>query len=161
VLAERRDGGIDDVRLHSLELLVAEPQALHRADAEVLGHHVGVPDQFFEELCALRSFELECDGELVPLSVLGGRHALLDTVARALDAERDALAPAVARLDLDDAGAHVGQQHGAEGHGDDLPQVEYGDIAQRLVLVHGLDGGPILTRRRVPGQAASQGPLRG
>jgi GGDEF domain-containing protein len=114
-----------------------------------------MPDQFFEEFGALRGLELERDGELVPLTVLGGRHAFLDALARALDPERYALAPAVARLDLDDAGAHVGQQHGAEGHGDDLPQVEYGDIAQRLV--HGLDGGPILARRRVPGQAASRG----
>ena len=77
--------------------------------------------------------QLEGDGQLVPLPVLRGGHPLLDAIAPALDAERHALAAALARLDLDDPGAQVGEQHGAERHGDDLTEIQHGDVTQRLV----------------------------
>src|SRR5207342_867321 len=92
-----------------------------------------------EELHALGRLQLERDGELVALAVLRGGDALLDAVADPLDPQRQALASALARLDLDDARAEIGQKHRAEGHGDDLPQIENGDVAQRLF--HGSSGG--------------------
>ena len=57
---------------------------------------------------------------------------------------RDAHAPRVVAgagpLDLDDVGAHVGQQHGAHGAGHDLRQVQHFDADQRagrmVVLGH-------------------------
>src|SRR5262249_38697673 len=70
-----------------------------------------------------------------PLPILRGRYPLLDAVARALDAEGYALAAPVARLDLDDARAHVGEQHRAEGHGDDLTEIENGDVVEREIHV--------------------------
>ena len=77
-------------------------------------------------------FSSSVTAELVALAILGGRHPLLDTVAHALDPQRHPLAAAVARLDLDDACAEVGQQHRAERHGDDLAEIQHGDVAQRL-----------------------------
>jgi hypothetical protein len=133
VLPERGDGGVDQARIHLLQVLVPEAEALHRAEAPVLGHDVGAGDQLLEQLGALRRLQLERDAELVAVPVLRGRHALLDAVAHPLHAERHALAPAVARFDLDHPRAHVGEQHGAEGHGDDLSQVDHRDVAQRLI----------------------------
>src|SRR5262249_18726095 len=109
VLAERRDRGVDDVRLLAFEVLVAEPEPLHGADAEVLGHHVRAADELLEKLDATRGFGLEGDSRLVPRPVLRGRHALAYAVAPALDPQRDALSPPVARFHLDDPGAHVRQ----------------------------------------------------
>src|SRR5439155_6331275 len=86
-----------------------------------------------EQLHAARGLQLEGDRELVPLPVLRRRHALLTSIACALDAERHALASAIARLDLDDPGAEIREQHGAERHRDDLSQVEHGDVVERLL----------------------------
>jgi hypothetical protein len=47
-------------------------------------------------------------------------NALAFAVALAPDPERHALGAALARLHLDHSRAHVGHQHGAHGHGDDL-----------------------------------------
>ena len=93
------------------------------------------PTSSLKSLTPSRRLELERDAELVPLAILRGRHPLLDAVARALDAEGHALASPLPRLDLDDARAHVGEQHRAEGHGDDLTQVEHGDVVQREIHV--------------------------
>ena len=93
-------------------------------------------DELLEQGDAPWRLQLEGDRELVPLAVLGGWHA--HAVALTLDAERQPLAPSLARLDLDHAGPEVGQQHRAEGHGDDLAQVEDGDVAQRVI--HGVSG---------------------
>src|SRR5215470_11237097 len=92
-------------------------------------------DELLEKLDATRGFELEGDTELVAIPVLCRRHALLDAVALALDAEGDALPSALPRLDLDHPGSHVGQEHRAEGHRDDLPEVQNRDVAQRLLHV--------------------------
>ena len=136
VLAERGDRGVDDIGLDLPEVVVTQTEPLERAHAEVLGHDVRAFHKLLEELHALRGLQLQRDRKLVPVTVLRGRHALLDPAALALDAERHALASPIARLDLDHPGAQVGQQHRAEGHGDDLPQVEHGDVAQRFF--HGL-----------------------
>src|SRR5262249_21176914 len=125
---------------------VAEPQPLEGPHAEVLGHDVRVTDELLEKLDATRGFELEGDTKLVPIPVLRGRYPLLGAVALALDAERDALSTAVPRLDLDEPGSQVGQEHRAEGHRDDLPEVQHRVVAQRLV--------------HVPSMAAQLAPLR-
>ena len=95
VLAEGGDRGVDDVGLLPFEVIVAEPQPLESADAEVLGHDVRVAHELLEKLEATRSFQLEGDTELVPIPILRRRHTLLDAVTLALDAQGDALSPAL------------------------------------------------------------------
>src|SRR5213593_1812045 len=153
VLAEGRDRGVDDVGLHHFEVFVAEPEALESADAEVLGHHVRAANELLEKLDATRGFQLEGDTELVAVPVLRRGHALLDAVAPALDAQRDALLPALPRLDLDHPRSHVGQEHRAEGHGDDLSQVQHRDVAQRLIHVPSMAAKPAPPRRYCAGPA--------
>src|SRR5262245_16718897 len=104
-------------------------------------------DELLEKLDAARGFELEGDTKLVPIPVLCRRHALLDATALALDAERDALPSAVSGLDLDHPGSHVGQEHRAEGHRDDLPEVQHRDIAQRLFQMPSTAAKPAPPRR--------------
>src|SRR5262245_16591646 len=70
VLTERGDRRVDEAGVERLQVLVAEPQSVHRADTEVLGDDVRMADQLLEELYALRRFQLERDRELVPLPVL-------------------------------------------------------------------------------------------
>src|SRR4030095_10698852 len=135
MLAERGDRRVNEIGLHLPEVVVAEAQAVHRTHAEVLGHHVRVADELLEQPEPLGRLELERDAELVPLAILRGWSPLRDTVARALDAEGYALAAPVPRLDLDDARAHVGEQHRAEGHGDDLTEIEPGEVVQREIHV--------------------------
>src|SRR5262249_11714575 len=152
VLAEGRDRGVDDVRLDPLELLVAEPEPVQGPDAEVFGHHVRVAHELLEKLDAARGFELTGDTELVAITTLRRRHALLDAVALALDAEGDALPPALPRLDFDHPCAHVGQEHRAEGHGDDLAQVQHRDVAQRLIHVPSVAAKPAPPGDSAPGR---------
>ena len=95
VLAEGGDRGVDDVRLLAFEVVVAEPQPFQSADAEVLGHDVSATDELLEKLDATRRFQLEGDTELVPITILRRRYTLLDAVALALDAQGDALSPAL------------------------------------------------------------------
>jgi hypothetical protein len=104
-------------------------------------------DELLEKLDTARSFELEGDSQLVPVPVLRRGHALLHALALALDPERDALAPAIPRFDLDDPGAHVRQQHRAEGHGDDLTEIQHRDVAQRLIHVPSVAAKPTPPRR--------------
>src|SRR4030095_12921450 len=63
------------------------------------------------------------------------------------------------RLDFDDAGAHVGQEHRAEGHRDDLPQVQYRDVAQGLVHVPSMAAKPAPPRRYCDARAGPVNPL--
>jgi hypothetical protein len=114
---------------------------------EVLGHHVRAANQLLEKLDAARGFELEGDTELVPIAVLRRRHSLLAAAALALDAQGHALSAAVAGLDLDDPGAHVGQEHRAKGHRDDLAQVQNRDVAQGFVHVPSMAAKPAPPRR--------------
>jgi hypothetical protein len=132
-LAERGDRRVDEAGVHPAQVVVAQAEALHGAHAEVLAHHVGVADELAEELDAGRGLQIERDAELVAIAVLRGGHPLLDAVAPPLHAERDALAPALRRLDLDHPRAHVGEQHRAEGHRDDLAQIEHRDVVERLI----------------------------
>ena len=52
--AEPLDRGIDDARVELLDRVVAEPEPLHDAGAEVLGDDIGLLDQAAGDLLALR-----------------------------------------------------------------------------------------------------------
>jgi len=103
--AEAFDGRGDDARVDLRERVVAEPEALHRARAEVLDDHVGRLRQRLEHLAAARRLEVE-------------RHALLvevheteeDRVHAGLLGEPVARRLACRRLDLDHLGAQPRQR---------------------------------------------------
>ena len=103
--AEAFDGRGDDARVDLRERVVPEPEALHRARAEVLDHHVGRLRQRLEHLAAARRLQVE-------------RHALLVQVHEAEEDRVDArlLSEPVARrlarrrLDLDDLGPQPRQR---------------------------------------------------
>src|SRR5205085_12043111 len=98
VLAERSDRRVDDPGVDRLQILVAEPEALHRPHAEIFGDDVDARHELLEELDPLRGLQLERDAELVAIAILRDGHPLLDAVARALHPERHPLAPSLARL---------------------------------------------------------------
>jgi len=58
-LAERGDGGVDEPRIDALQLLVAEAEALHRADAEFSVTTSACFNQLAEQLEAGRRLQIE------------------------------------------------------------------------------------------------------
>ena len=103
---EPLDRGIDDARVDLLDALPGKTLPVEHAGAEILDHHIAVPDQVFEDLLAGRRFQVERDAALVRV-----QHREIEAVG-ALDvaqlAARDVAAPR--HLDFDHVGAHPGQQ---------------------------------------------------
>ena len=106
--------------------LVAQAQAIHDAAAIVLDHGVGAVAQPHHQLAALGL--LEVDGDRLLVAVDRGEVAAegLQLVVGVVGTD-DARVVAVERLDLDDLGALVGQQHGAERTGQHLREVDDAD----------------------------------
>ncbi len=118
---------IDDVRLDLADRLVAQPQALDGLRPERMDESIGAFDHFQESRARRRVLEVEAERALVAIHIeIGRAHA--GRLARLADmAHRVALR----RLDLDDVGALVGQQHGAVGPEDDVGEVDDPDAFER------------------------------
>ena len=125
--AEGAGGGVDEARIVPAERFVVDAQPRGDAGAEVLHRHVGVAGQVMDDLLALGRLQIDRDAALVPVPCL--EHAAL-----AFD-EGPPVASVVAagRFDLEDVGAHVAEQHGAVGTGDEAREVEDPDAVQRAV----------------------------
>src|SRR6185295_6125368 len=67
VLAEPRDGAVDDALVPLARRLVVEPEPLESVDPEVLQHDVALLDELEEELLAFRLLEIDDDAALVAM----------------------------------------------------------------------------------------------
>ena len=133
VLAVAADRAEDDARVRAAERLEADAEPVHDAGPERLDDRVGAGGEAEERGGALRAAEVEGDGALVPL------HG----VERAGLLARDRREPAqpvaaVARLDLHDVRAEVGEDHRREGPGEEAAEVEDADAGERQ---HGRSAG--------------------
>src|SRR3989442_52757 len=107
VLAEAGDRDEDDPVVERAQPLVVEAHRGHHAGPEVLEHHVGLRHQRGEDLLALGMAQVETDALLA---------AVVDREVHALAAHHRRMAARLltaGRLDLDDLGAEIGQQHPA------------------------------------------------
>ena len=101
VLAETRERAVDQPRVDRGEGRPVAPEARHHARPKALEDDVRRRRQAVEERPALRGLEVESDAPLVAVDEREGRPP------RVLDRR-------LRRLDLDDVGAHVGEEHRAE-----------------------------------------------
>ena len=105
--AEAGRRAVDDGGVHGAQILVTQPEALHHAGAEVVDHHLHARDEALHDLDRARLLEVERDAALAAV--------VRDEVGDGAVAREDvAAALAVAPLDLDDLGAHVGHQRRGE-----------------------------------------------
>ena len=107
------------------ELLVVESHRRHDAGTEVLQHDVGLAHQRGEDLLAAVAAQVEADALLA---------AVVDGEIDALAAHHRRVAArllAARRLDLDDLGAEVGQDHAAARAGLETRQLENTNAVQR------------------------------
>ena len=129
--AEGGDRAVDEVGVDLREVAVAEAQAVHDARDGVLDDHVGAPGEPARRLAALVRLQVEDDALLSPVPHAPGGHG--------------AEGVAAGRLDLDDLGAVVGQDHGRHAGGEPRSEIDDGDAF--TYWGHGLLRGP---RRPVP-----------
>ena len=125
--AEPGDAGIHQPGIDLRQRLVAQTQAVHDAGPEVLRHDVRRLRHAPEHRLALVRAQVQGDAALVAVQ---RQEAAGDVVGQARTHAPRVVAGA-GPLDLDDVGAHVGQQHGAHGAGHDLRQVQHFDAGQR------------------------------
>ena len=116
---------MDEGRVQPRQLGVVEPESGEPAGPEVLDEDVAARDQATQDLGPLRAPQVEPDAALVPIDgeEVGGRPRagrLLPDPRRPPAAGRVALG----RLDLDDVGAEVAQEHRAVRPGEDRRAVD-------------------------------------
>jgi hypothetical protein len=121
--AESADAAVHQLRADARQHVPADTQALHHAGTEVLDQDVRGPHQVEQAGAVLVGLEVEHDAALPPVE---GHERRVESAGLPL-AER------VARrgLDLDDVGAHLGQQHRGAGTGDVGAEVQHAHVRQR------------------------------
>ena len=125
-IAEAADGGVDEAWVALGERFVGEAEALHDAGGEVLDEHVRLFGQAHDRLFAAGRLEVEHEAALVAVEagVIAAEGALGVVVG---EGAGEAGHLAAGRLDLDDVGAEVGEEHRAVGAGEGLGEVEDAD----------------------------------
>ena len=145
-LTEAGNGTHDQLRMLRCERCVVEPDPGQRARPEILDHHVALRDQPVENRAPFRILEVEGDAFLVPVDAEKVRAFAAD--------ERRAPAAGVVALprlfDLDDAGAHVRENHRAVRPREHAGQIENGSAFKWLHDRQELY--PVLKRWLLPGQ---------
>ena len=129
-IAEAAHGGIDQAGVELGQALVGQTQALHRAGAEILHQHIGLLDQAADDGLAGRGLEVDGNALLVAVDALVVTAEVTCLVVGKVR-RRAAGHVAPGRLHLDHLGALVGKQHGAEGSGQHLRQVDHPQSGQR------------------------------
>ena len=125
-LAEARHRGVDDARIGRLHLRGAEPELVERARPVRLQEHVGLRRQLEQDLDRFRPLEVEHQAALVAVE-RDEAHALV-----VADRRRGAAHVALRRLDLDDVGAHVGEQRAGQRPGDEVRQLDDANPGERF-----------------------------
>src|SRR4029077_91918 len=122
---ERGDRAVDEPPVDLRQHVLAEPEGLHGAGAEVLDDHVRVLHQPLDHLDGLRRLQVERDAALVPIEeqVRGGLPVLVRRPGARLVA-----GPGV--LHLHDVRAQVGEQRAAPGSGDDAGEIDDADAVE-------------------------------
>ena len=151
-LPEGRGARVNDLRIDGTHGLVADAQAIHRAGAKVLDDHVGRLCHAQKHRLASRRLQIEPQAALVPVL----RHELHAFAVHELVAQVAGEVAARRLFDLNDVGAQIAEQHGADRTGRHDAQVEDGVAAQRHwfgLFAHGC----LLACRAVSG---ASGPLQ-
>ena len=133
VLAEAGDRGVDQPRIHGAEALVVDAEPVLHVGAEVLHQHVGARRQALEDLAPARGLEVEGHRALVAVQILE-----VEAVARRVAVDVGA------RLDLDDAGSHVGELPDAGRSRARAGEIDDGVGGERQCVHGGLDDTPSL-----------------
>ncbi len=107
--------GADDLGVVGLEVLERQPQLGRHVAAQIAGERIGGPDQVVQDGPAFVATEIDGHALLVAIEAVkklavAGREEVRPHGARHVAALRRV-------LDLDDLGALVGQEHGAERPG--------------------------------------------
>ena len=124
VAAEARDRAPHQARIVARNRVVAEPEPLHRADAEIFDQDVGGADERTGRGHALGALEIEHHALLVAIDRAEGR-AVLDPAPAA---ERIA---AVGRFHLDHLRAEIAKQHSGVRTGNIIGEFNHADAVER------------------------------
>ena len=116
-----------------MDVRPAEPQTVHRARPVVLDHHIAFAHDAPGDFAVARLFEVKGDRALAAIQ----RGEIL---AEAVGVRRPVPQHvAVLRLDLDDVGPHIGQQHSAKRAGGDIAEFGHEDAGKRQLARPRLD----------------------
>ena len=124
-LSVARDGAVDEAGVHLRQLGIVKAQPLHHAGTVVLDQDVDGAGQLLDRGDRLGTLEVEHDGPFAGIELpehRAGAIALHRTAAHQV---------ALGRFDLDDVGAHVGEQPAAVGPGDRGREVEDPQAVER------------------------------
>ncbi len=118
----------DEARIDLTQRLVAEAEPVHHAGTEVGDDDVGLFRHAPDDTCPFLVLQVDDRAAFVAVDrkevgALAG-HERWSVTASSV---------AVRRLDLDDVGTHITQQHGAHGTGDGLPELQHPHPSQWLL----------------------------
>jgi hypothetical protein len=128
-LPEAADGAKDDSKVDGFEGLVSDGQAIKHARTAALNYDVCPRHQLEEEFATVFGLEIEADASLVP--VCTQEVGALSTYEVGPERSRHV---AAWRLDLNDVGAKIPQDHRREGAGEHLGKVEHHDTLKHFGL---------------------------
>jgi hypothetical protein len=126
-VAEARNARVHESRIHRSQGFVAHAETLGHTGTCVLHQHVGCFDQRIQHVAVGGILQVQRDAALVSIQRQEAGTVL------ALETKTHRMTRRVAdlgRLDLDDIGAHVTQQHAAEWPRHDLRNIQYADAGQ-------------------------------
>ena len=125
------DAGVHQPRIYFAEPVVAQPQPPERPGAPVVQQHIRGPHQLLESPLAAGMAQVDADAFLVAVDAQkAGTHPLPGGVVN----ERPPGAGKVAAagpLNLDDLGAHIGQNQRTERPGHDVRRIQHPNARQR------------------------------
>ncbi len=128
VVAGAANRDVDEARIERPHGALAETDPLHHPRTEVLHENIGAGDQPAQDLRALRLLEIEGDRPLAAVGRNEQGRELAGRVDRLAATPRDVSAE---RLNLDDVGALVRQEHGGEWAGHHAREVDHLNAGQR------------------------------
>src|SRR5438094_1215540 len=126
-LPEARARDVDEPRVECRERGKVERVFAERADREILHQHVGLLRELADELAALLRAQVDGDRFLGAVA-----HEVVGAVARELRLESARLVAGAGLLDLDNARAELGEDHGREWAREHARQIEDRQALERL-----------------------------